>query len=120
MKLKTTIIKAATVREAMKKVKNPAGQEELDYVLAHPDEFPDLKDGNFHFFFGAAGGGRAPCLRWLGGRFLRSLLWLDGVWRSYGRAVLRNSDVEIESGSDLTFASLILDLEKIIEKYKKV
>lgn len=120
MKLKTTIIKAATVREAMKKVKNPAGQEELDYVLAHPDEFPDLKDGNFHFFFGAAGGVSAPSLYWDGGRFRRDLGWLGSDWGSDDRAVLRNSDVEIESGSDLTFASLILDLEKIIEKYKKV
>lgn len=117
MKLKSITVEAETVSSAMEKVSNPAGKKELDYVLAHPDEFPKMKDGDYYFFFGAVDDGLVPYLHWFGGRFYVFSNRLGVGWYSSFRAVLRDLDVELDSGSDLTLKNLILDLKKLLEKY---
>jgi hypothetical protein len=118
MKLKTLKIEASTIWDALRKVKNPAGKKELDYVLAHHNEFPEMTHGNYYFFFGATDGEHVPYVYWFGGKFCQSGGWFDCGWRPNYRAVLRDLDVELDSALELNLENLLLDLEALVKKYK--
>lgn len=80
-KIRSVRVDARTIREAAKNVvgRSPAGTSEMQYILANPKsaEADKLKDGNFHFFFGATDGVNVWCLYWGGGRFSERSCWLD-------------------------------------------
>lgn len=123
MKLKSIKLKADTIAEAEKQVKNPAGKEEYEYVLAHPDKFPEFKDGNWYYFFGGLGGDeRVPYLIGRGGGFWRGSIHRGSRWDGGDRAVLRDLSLPIESLSEID--TLKLALPDVLEingiKYKKV
>lgn len=70
------------------------GIEYWKYIIEHPDKAPeDLKDGNYHFFFGSVlrgrgGGWVVPCALWGGSEFRRDAHWLRRDWGSRYRVVL--------------------------------
>jgi hypothetical protein len=70
------------------------GIEYWKYIIEHPDKAPeDLKDGNYHFFFGSVlrGGGGVwdvPGAGWGGSEFGRGAGSLGDAWASVYRVVL--------------------------------
>jgi len=85
------------VRKAIKESGRKAGgRKELNW-LKNPQnwnkpEAGQFKDGNWHFFFGAASGGIVPIASWREsyGRFIFSGSWLAHDWYDINRAVLRD------------------------------
>lgn len=79
-----------------------AGLPELEYIMSNPDEFPELKDGKWFYFFGAGylrysnGDWDVPAVSWHGSALSRDALWLGGGWDANDRVLL----VRLESGSD--------------------
>jgi len=70
------------------------GIEYWKYIIEHPDKSPeDIKDGNYHFFFGSVfrvkdGHWRVPSAHWLGSKFNPDAYWLASDWVSGCRVVL--------------------------------
>lgn len=85
--LRAVKVKANTVGEAMDKT-GGAGQAELDWVLANPEEARKMLKGNNLFYFpDAADGGSVPCVCWRGGEFWQRWLLRDVGWDSNDRVV---------------------------------
>lgn len=113
MKLKILKVQAETVGEACKNVKNGAGEKELEYVLAHPDEFPEMKDINWYYFPNAGVGERVPFVSWPAGEFWRDSSHRDSRWDGYDRVVtLEKSEQETQELPE------VLEINGI--KYKKI
>jgi len=70
------------------------GIEYWKYATLHPDKVPaELKDGNYHFFFGSVLRGKVgfwdvPSADWGGSGFHRYAYWLTNDWYSDYRVVL--------------------------------
>ena len=71
-----------------------AGIEYWKWVAENPTKAPqELKDGNYHYFFGSPlcdrdGCWSVPCVLWKGSAFERGASWLGSGWGSRGRVVL--------------------------------
>lgn len=89
--------KMGVVQTELKKRSGFAGRlattEDLDYIKANPDQFPNLKDGKWHNAFGSkvqVGGGQyVPCVSWNGGLFYRDDRWVANHTDGYDRVLLR-------------------------------
>ncbi len=85
-----------TIEEAVNRASelNPADGSDMHYILSNPDseEADKLKDGSFHFFFGAIGNGCAPYVYWKFSlnMFARGSFALSRSWNGDDRAVLRS------------------------------
>lgn len=69
-----------------------AGEDEISDIFKNPEYYPELKDGNWYYFFGATfcnadGDWSFPCVVWAGSEFARSGYWLDSDWYSNDRVV---------------------------------
>jgi MoxR-like ATPase len=70
------------------------GLEYWKWLIENPDKSPqELKDGNYHFFFGSTlrhrnGGWGVPWFGWSGGEWRRSARWVRFDWGSDCRVVL--------------------------------
>lgn len=70
-----------------------AGEHEIADIFKNHENYPELKDGNWYYFFGASfvdsnGGRRVPCGRWDGSQWNRHGSWLGSDWDASGRVVL--------------------------------
>lgn len=70
-----------------------AGEDEISDIFKNPGNYPELKDGNWHYFFGEIffdtdGDWRVPCVYWDGWNFFRHGHWLAHDWFSNDRVVL--------------------------------
>lgn len=95
-----------------------AGLDVMEHIWNNKDQYPDLKDGNYHFFFGSLfrysdGRWRVPFVN--GAGLDRDGYWLGHAWVSRYRVVLVETglDIGLEPVADLTLKTLSLRLEKI-------
>jgi hypothetical protein len=65
------------------------GLQDREYLVSNPNNFPQLKDGNYYYFLrGQVADGDVPCAHWAYGEFVRAAFPLDYKWSEYDRVLL--------------------------------
>lgn len=99
---------------------NVAGRVEMEDMLANPDKYPELKDDNWYYFFGAADDDVVPCVVRYGVRFGSGRNWSGRRWISGDRVVVMNTEVETKTEMPTDSLNLENRVKKLEEFEQRV